>query len=260
MDEMALLCNLHADGPTTLRVLRRAGLQTLPQVSAVDVRKLADTLGVSPSFARRFAREARLLAGRMGSEGLDVEETAPIAAAEAVRTAEAAAGEPARGRLAHTPVARELLPPTEDAAPPRPKSVLARPAIVPSTGTRLVSGLIAGLDRQACDRLVAHGIRTLEELAVAPGLALARRLEMPLPRLFDLQYLAQQRLKTPAPTDPEPEATAPREREYVLHPSARATTSRSASELPAWRSDIGHLQPPLHVPVPVDSEVAGPFA
>lgn len=252
MDEIALLCNLHADGPTTLKVLRRAGLRTLPQVSTVDVRKLADTLGVSPSFARRFAREARLLAGRMGVEGLDVEETAPIAAAESSRTAEALPPQP----VARTPIARELTP--------SPKSAAERPAIVPSSGTQLVGDMIAGLDRQVCDRLVAHGIRTLEELAVAPGLALARRLDMPLPRLFDLQYLAQQRINAPVKTDAEPEAAADREREYVLHPSPRATVARIASaperETYAWRSDIGHLQPPLHVPMSADSEVAGPFA
>jgi hypothetical protein len=255
MDEIALLCNLHADGPTTLRVLRRAGLRTLPQVSTVDVRKLADTLGVSPSFARRFAREARLLAGRMGAEGLDVEETAPNAAVESLRSTEALPPEP----VAREPIARELTP--------SPKSAPERPTIVASTGTRLVGGMIAGLDRQACDRLVAHGIRTLEELAVAPGLALARRLEMPLPRLFDLQYLAQQRINAPVTTNAEPEAAADREREYVLHPSPRApgaTVSRTQAvpelETYAWRSDIGHLQPPLHVPVRADSEVAGPFA
>jgi hypothetical protein len=119
--------------------------------------------------------------------------------------------------------------------------------------------MIPGLDRQSCDRLVAQGIRTLEELAVAPGLALARRIEMPLPRLLDLQYLAQQRIAAP---ERAPQAEETPEPEYFLKPSPRPVGSRMATERdePAWRPDIGHLQPPLHVPLHADSEVAGPFA
>jgi hypothetical protein len=286
MDEIALLCNLHADGPATLKVLRRAGLRSLSHVSTVDIRKLADTLGVSPSFARRFAREARLLGGRMGVEGLDTEETTPVAAVATGATTHevempfrepAVAREPsvtrelelARESDARRRIAREVrtLPevefPEEEIAPARAIASPERPTIVPSSGTRLVSYVIAGLDRQACDRLVAQGIRTLEELAVAPGLSLARRLEMPLPRLLDLQYLAQQRLNAPARKDSDAHADAA-EREYVLHPSARAASSRTATapehDAPVWRPDIGHLQPPLRVPMPSDSEVAGPFA
>ena len=66
MDAMALLCNMHADGPATLRLLRRAGMKSLADVEDRPAEKLADLLGVSPAFARRFAREARMLAERMG--------------------------------------------------------------------------------------------------------------------------------------------------------------------------------------------------
>lgn len=62
MDLLAVLCNLYAEGPATLRVLRRAGIRTLPNVLATDDWALAELLGGSPSAARRFAREARRLA------------------------------------------------------------------------------------------------------------------------------------------------------------------------------------------------------
>jgi hypothetical protein len=241
MDEIALLCNLHADGPASLKVLRRAGVRTLSQVSEFDLPRLADTLGVSPSFARRFAREARLLAGRMNGEGFEAEEAATTATPAEPPT-------PPEVRPAPVEIARERTAPATQAS---------RPAIVPSTGTRLVSFIIPGLDRQSCDRLVAQGIRTLEELAVAPGLALARRIEMPLPRLLDLQYLAQQRIAAPARTAPADDAL---ESEYVLQPTPRLSRMALPPADTVWRPDIGHLQPPLHVPHHADSEVAGPFA
>lgn len=288
MDEMALLCNLHADGPATLKVLRRAGLRALPDVCGFDVRKLADTLGVSPAFARRFAREARLLAGRMGSAVLEIEEGEPSAVTDERATPEA---EPLRADRApradslaravheHTPALQDSIATTRSYELAHEKSHASarvevaaravpraeRSSIVPSTGTRLACDLIAGLDRECCDRLVAQGIRTLEELAAAPGLALARRLALPLPRLLDLQYLAQQRLAEPVRAEPlQPSTHDDGEREFLLRPQPRIATALTQTaeqrERTAWRADIGHLQPPLRTPIQADSEVAGPFA
>ena len=61
MDRLALLCNLHAQGPATLRVLHRAGIRTLENVCATSDWALAEHLDTSPSSARRFVREARHL-------------------------------------------------------------------------------------------------------------------------------------------------------------------------------------------------------
>ena len=72
MDLLALLCNLYAEGPATLRVLRRAGIRTLPNVLATSDWALAELLGGSPAAARRFAREARRLTGPF--HALDPEE------------------------------------------------------------------------------------------------------------------------------------------------------------------------------------------
>jgi len=73
VDPLAVLCNLYAEGPATLRVLRRAGIRTLPNVVATTDWALAELLGGSPTAARRFAREAQRLAGPVAG-ALDAEE------------------------------------------------------------------------------------------------------------------------------------------------------------------------------------------
>lgn len=62
MDRLAILCILHAEGPSTLRVLHRAGIRTLENVAATSDWALAELLDSSPAQARRFAREASILA------------------------------------------------------------------------------------------------------------------------------------------------------------------------------------------------------
>lgn len=69
MNLLALLCNLYAEGPATLRVLRRAGIRTLPNVIATSDWALAELLGGSPGTARRFAREA----ARLSASGADAD-------------------------------------------------------------------------------------------------------------------------------------------------------------------------------------------
>lgn len=217
MDAMALLCNLHADGPSTLRLLRRSGVKTLSDVRSVQAGRLADLLGSSPAAARRFAREAGLLASRISGATLEPEEDRPredddepaVAAGEAFLT------------CAEKSHAAER----ESASPAR---------IVPPLGTLLRPGLVEGLDAETCNRLVSHGVRTLESLAEAPGLALARRIKVPLPRLLDLEWSARaslgragRELEAPPHATPEPEPV------YVLHPQG---------------------------PLPAGEDVAGPFA
>jgi len=83
VDLLALLCNLYAEGPATLRVLRRAGIRTLPNVVATSDWALAEILGGSPAAARRFAREAARLAASAGepeARAFDVEEGSETAA------------------------------------------------------------------------------------------------------------------------------------------------------------------------------------
>jgi hypothetical protein len=73
VDPLALLCNLFAEGPSTLRVLHRAGIRTLTNVLATSDWALAELLGGSPSAARRFQREASRMLGEPAYAALDAE-------------------------------------------------------------------------------------------------------------------------------------------------------------------------------------------
>lgn len=75
MDLLAVLCNLYAEGPATLRVLHRAGIRTLENVVATSDCALADLLDGSPPAARRFVREAARLAKSEGFGHADPEES-----------------------------------------------------------------------------------------------------------------------------------------------------------------------------------------
>lgn len=79
MDGLALLCTLHADGPATLKRLRRAGCTNLGALLARPVNEVAEALDAAPAAARRLLREARLLADRVGPE-LEAEEAPPVGA------------------------------------------------------------------------------------------------------------------------------------------------------------------------------------
>ena len=65
MNGLALLCNLHADGPQTLRRLRQAGVHSVQDLERVPVESLARILRASPHLAQRFCSEARLLRQRI---------------------------------------------------------------------------------------------------------------------------------------------------------------------------------------------------
>lgn len=85
MDALSLLCTLHADGPATLQQLRRLGCGGLGTLLAMNADDLAEALGYEAAVARRLLREGRILAERLGSEALEAEENAPVAAPLAAR-------------------------------------------------------------------------------------------------------------------------------------------------------------------------------
>jgi len=74
MDTLALLCNLHADGPATLQRLRRAGCESLAALRRMDPVRLAERLEWNERAAERFLREAALLSGRVEPEEEDTED------------------------------------------------------------------------------------------------------------------------------------------------------------------------------------------
>ncbi len=83
MDALALLCTLHADGPSSLKRLRSRGCADLSTLLSRTPDAVAEDLSIERPAARRLIREARLLADRVGISALEVEEAPPTAEAPA---------------------------------------------------------------------------------------------------------------------------------------------------------------------------------
>jgi hypothetical protein len=70
MVDLALLCNLYADGPTTLGRLRELGCESLADVERIERADLEWALQASSENCERFRREARALRERVGARGV----------------------------------------------------------------------------------------------------------------------------------------------------------------------------------------------
>ncbi|HEX6882718.1 MAG TPA: hypothetical protein VF530_05015 [Planctomycetota bacterium] len=79
MDGLALLCNLHADGPVTLKRLRLARVASLAELERTPPERLASWLHASIPQARAFLEEARKL-GRRLAEATPASAPRPVAA------------------------------------------------------------------------------------------------------------------------------------------------------------------------------------
>jgi predicted RecB family nuclease len=77
MDTLALLCNLHAEGPATLRKLRELGCSTIDELARLPQATLARVLAARPDAAQRFVDEGRLLAQRFAPGPRPSPEAAP---------------------------------------------------------------------------------------------------------------------------------------------------------------------------------------
>jgi len=230
MDALALLCTLHADGPTTLRRLRDAGCGSLEDLGHVSADRLAELLGVSPAAARRFQRESGNLADRLGRQDLEPEEEAAPAASAPAKVPDHTVLAPAppaasRGldRTDHQVLERVIerwraeealeAANSSDAGHPdasdrlaaiRAESRLspserpmlepaARPVLEPApepAGRPLIAGALDGLDERLSTRLQAAGCETIESLAADSALELARRADLPFTLMRRLQFLA----------------------------------------------------------------------
>lgn len=256
MDALALLCTLHADGPTTLRRLRDAGCGSLEDLGHVSADRLAELLGVSAAAGRRFLREASSLAERIGRQGLEPEDDAAPAVS-------ASASTPDRGILSPVPptVARgldrtdrkvlervidrwraeEARDEAARSADPQPSateipesrlSPSERPTLEPAerplepAGRPLRPGSLDGLDARSCERLCAAGCSTIEGLAAASALELARRTALPFTLVRRLQFVAARHVAAmpefPAAPIPARERTAElRSPSYASAPGPR---------------------------------------
>ncbi len=274
MDGLALLCNLHADGPLTLRRLRAAGVRDLRHLTRLSEGELAPLLRSSPSQAWRFAEEARQLATRLAEEPLEEDLSLPageLPGEEASETLQDLAEvRPPGAREVATPaigssmfvVADVPAPPAppgsfDEEALPAPLSPVRRALAAPGRAreTPLVSHAVEGLDGRTCERLVAEGVRTLEGLVELAGLALSRRTGISYTKLLDLSYRAKLLLGGPA-QEPAPELGSagivprpPREERapppvtWIAPAARRIEESRLSGSLTGFPEDPGSAGP-----------------
>ena len=155
MDALALLCTLHADGPTTLKRLRAAGCPSLEALLGFEAEELARLIDLPAARSRRLKREARLLAERICGDLLQPEEQAGKTPA---RPHPGARPAPAPTQHSgHSPGPEPLAPAAamepspsgpwpEDFLPPEPA-----PAEAAGPGSSL-----SGVDRRLLGRVLEH--------------------------------------------------------------------------------------------------------
>lgn len=234
MDTLALLCNLHADGPATLQRLRRIGCESLAALRRLDATTLAESLGWSDRAAERFLREAVLLRSRTEeNEGVDeVEETSFELEStlveeldgldEEAESEEEDEGDPEEFEEEDGEEVALLPAPEEtDAvlgawreldrvAPPAEPGAFVIPRPEPEPDETLAAAAGEWIPAALLERLGALGIRTLRELTRARDLELSRSVPLGFTRVKHLQFRAAQELaslgaRSPAPA-PAPQA------------------------------------------------------
>jgi len=231
MDTLALLCNLHADGPATLQRLRRSGCESLGSLRRLDATRLAQTLAWSEHAAERFLREAALLHERVDGTGVEGElEPAPQEAEVGLAlgaeepaledtlleeldgeaaTSEAESEEPLVAEHEegpHEPLIAPAAPERLQAvlgawreldrvAPPGDPAafVIPRPPAPPDL--ELVRAGLASLTPALAARLADLGVHSLRQFLEHRDLELARALPLPYTRLRHLRHQAERALE-----------------------------------------------------------------
>lgn len=263
MDGLALLCNLCADGPVTLRRLR-PHVRDLATLEHTPAETLAEWIQCSVPQARAFAEEAAILRHRIGEQALAPE---PPRAASSRRDSSAGPELHGFAGFGTRPIVEPARTAPVDELPDLPEATQfeARPAGEEPIGAVRVSspdvdpeadgdlgrtllrvGLLPGLDAQACGRLSEAGVRTVRALAEGAGLALSRRTEIPYSRLLGLARAARgfQRGEDPTPV---------REETLEIRPLAPPTPAPAPKAPAAERA-----HDPFALPL-VEPESAGPF-
>lgn len=233
MDTLALLCNLHADGPATLQRLRRIGCESLSALRHLDPTALAERLSWTERTAERFLREAALLSGRVESveeaagefeaPEFEIESTLSEELEDDLEEGESeeegeepddAAEEEEESSFAPPPERvqavlgawREL----DRVAPPGdPDFVIPRPTPEAELDAGLLDSEFDWLSPALLTRMLELGIESLRALAGAGELELARALPLGFTRVKHLQFQAArelERLRTTAPRTAPPAA------------------------------------------------------
>lgn len=232
MDTLALLCNLHADGPATLQRLRRAGCETLAALRRLDAGQLSQELDWNERAAERFLREAALLCERLEDDEADAEEledpefeleselvaeldgedaeSEDEVEAEVEAEEDEAEAEPELEEAGYAPPVerveavlgawREL----DRVAPPEEPGEFVIPRPAPPPDRSLAEVELEGLSPRMVARLRELGVHTLRELLAARELELSRALPLGFTRLKHLQFLAMRELEQLANRPAEP--------------------------------------------------------
>jgi hypothetical protein len=232
MDGLALLCALHADGPQSLRRLRRSGCPSLDSVLEFDLERLAELLASTPAAAERFQREARHLITRLGS-GASARTEAALLEVEEVVSAEAAARLPEPPRAYDRALARwrelDALEDAESAAEPIVEESSA-PARHPSPRTPLT--VLQDLADESRGALLAVGIVDLEALAACDALELSQATGLDYSNAVRWRSLARRALpegterfsRSGRPVVERPDLVSLDE--YVMQPPTRTIAAR----------------------------------
>lgn len=197
MKDLSLLCNLHAEGPATLTLLRRDGCESLSALLEYEPRDLARLLEWDDARAERFLREAAELGERL-ADGL-LEPESVLADDEAGEAEDEDAQEPELEEAA-APLRGVLLAwrSLDEREPPAPPEGYVLPRPPEPAGTALRALALEGLEPDLLRRLAEAGVRTAEELARRPPLELARALDLGLTRVLRLRFLVGRATRTAA--------------------------------------------------------------
>lgn len=242
MHSLALLCNLHADGPTSLHRLREAGVETLDGVRASDHAALSDWLGVGLPAATRFRKEAEFLADRVGAGLLEDEDG--VASAQPLSHSRNLTDEVLGTRVLHfaqAPQARNGKSTHPGTTPPSTTYVgtngqrahgVLEPAPRPKPGLALDCADLDWLTPERRAGLLAAGLTTLGDLVGMDAMALARTLETSFTTARRIQFLAS---RVPA--------VAPDSVAAPLPSQARPLRQRAEGEAPRADSGPGSAGP-----------------
>lgn len=200
MDALALLCNLHGDGPVTLAALRDIGCEDLIGLEGLGVQLLGDLLRRDERGVERFRREARLLRERI--EG-DEEQQPPVP--PPVRPHAVETPMPAIPEIDERAQSQELGAAQSDTSEfaeltgtgPVVEAVLEmwrtfdRQVEASRASNLLIESPLSGLRAEEVAALARVGVLTLEELAEADVLVLARETKLPYTHLAHMAFLAR---------------------------------------------------------------------
>lgn len=231
MDALALLCTLHADGPTTWHRLRSAGITNLADLARVDDARLTEWMESTPAAARRFRREARHLAERVGADWLEREENHAAPALVAAPPSSSVNLPPRDRSIVEQVLARWReadRAEVEVSEPAEIEAVQLTDEAQLETGLALHAGLVEGLDAATVQALAKLGVHTVEHLQAAALDQLALASGVGYSRLDRIRRLI----------DRASWAASKRER---ISPSeaCAAVEVRSNTELPRWEGAAG---------------------